>query len=308
MPEHEQIADDSDREETARIERAEELTDDVRDRLERAERAGDAMKAARHGRDNVMSIQPTRVAEVDADAEVEVEEVEAEAEAPTSHGSDRGMSIQPTPREQGEAIERRAEAHLRQLRQPAPRIPPPTPDRFRSRENFERVHGKSFPVTQNVMTPIMICADGIGFWYSNGGGTTYREESDGIKIMINRLSFARVRLKQAQDALNAYQHERWADHQHAPHTYTGGGNRWNEELLGPVPLDDRGQLTLAGCIEKLEFLVSYRRRKVAWAEENLARVAPHLAPEAAARLQREDAAAMARFQAERHNRLAGSGS
>jgi hypothetical protein len=248
--------------ETEKTAREETLTDQVRERIERAERAGDEMKATR--------------------------------------GSDRGLNIQPTRAEESEAIVRRAEAHLRQLNQPAE--VPPLPQRFTSRDQFEAIHGKSFPITDNRMTPIMMCKDGVGWWHNNGGGVTYREETDRIKIAINRLSYCRVRLKQAQDALNAYQHERWADDQHAPHTYHGGRQQWPRDLLGDPPLDDHGQLTLAGCIEKLEFLVSYRRRKVAWAEEGLARVAPHLEPAAAERLRREDAAAMARFMAEQHNK------
>jgi hypothetical protein len=91
--------------ETEKTAREEALTDEVREqRLERAEKAGDAMKAASHGSDNVMSIVPTE-------------------------------------REEGEAVVRRAEARLEQLRQPPPYIPPPTPQRFRSRVDFEAAHG-----------------------------------------------------------------------------------------------------------------------------------------------------------------------
>jgi hypothetical protein len=176
------------------------------------------------------------------------------------------------------------------------------PQRFTSRDQFEAIHGKSFPITDNRMTPIMMCKDGVGWWHNNGGGVTYREESDRIKIAINRLSYARVRLRQAEDFLRAYEHERWADEQHAPHSYHGGRHQWPRDLLGDPPLDDHGQLTLAECIRRCKFLVSCRKYKVARAEEGLARVAPHLAPEAAARLRRDDDAAMARFIAEQHNK------
>jgi hypothetical protein len=225
------------------------------------------------------------------------------SEAPVGHGSDRGIEVGPNEAERSAAFQRHAEEHLRQLRQPPPYVPPPPPQRFRSRVDFEAAHGgKAFPVTDNRMTPILVCPDGRGWFHENGGGTTYREESEPIKIAINRLSYCRVRLKQAQDALNAYGHERWAGAQNAAHTYHGGRQQWSRDLLGDPPLDEHGQLTLAECIRRCEFLVSCRRYKVARAEEGLARVAPHLEPAAAARLRREDDAAMARFMAEQHSR------
>lgn len=172
-----------------------------------------------------------------------------------------------------EAVKKQAQEFIRmppghRIYLPRERPEPMTPERF------TRLHGPSVQVSGNRRMHL----DGAWTTHDSILGTVFHEPSTiPVELLLDKIAFWKVRLKQADSAYHHFRNERYRMFNSGGQLLTVGPVQWNQsELSRPAPLDASGHFDLTAALEWLAFLVRIRTNKLKKLETELRQLRPNL--------------------------------